>query len=140
MKALLLERHEWETSGSQTQVQIPKGAFGAFFEADGTINITVHVFSPPTSSHPQSVDAQVSYYEDSDTYRFNMIADLGALGHAILVLEETEAAGTYNLWWFLDADAEAMLQRPYPWQQAKGSQYGPGRHWALIDAPGPKTL
>lgn len=139
MNALILERHPWETSGSEHQVQIPKSAFTEFFRTAGTKNVLVWV--PPTSNSWQQRNILLSYYKDSDTYRFNWMTEFGALGHAILVFEETgDAATPYNVWWFLGADADAILAQPYTWQQAKASQYGPGRKWVIIEAPAPRTI
>ena len=138
MNALLLERHPWETSGSEHQIQIPKAAFTEFFGTVGSMDVRVWV--PPTASSGQIRCILLSYYEDSDTYRFNWMTEFGALGHAVLVFEETgEQTIPYNVWWFAGADTEAILARSYPWQQAKASQYGPGRNWAVIPAPAPRT-
>lgn len=139
MSSLLLERHDWETSGSQTQVQVPKAAFAEFFGRTGTIHIIVRTFDPPTSTTFAASNATVSYYDLSDTYRFNLIEDFGALGHAVIVLETTNVPGTFNLWWFTGTEADTVLSRPFPWQQAKSNQYGPGRFWAVLDSPAPRV-
>jgi hypothetical protein len=137
MNALLLERHNWETSGAEHQIQIPKAAFAQFFGSPGSRNI--NVFVPPTSSG-QRRTVLLSYYSDSDTYRFNWMTEFGSLGHAVLVFEETGNATTpYDVWWFLGADADAILARPYPWQQAKASQHGLGRKWVVIPVPAPRA-
>lgn len=138
MNALLLERHDWETSGSAHQVQIPKTAFKQFFGSPGSRDVRVWV--PPTASVGQTQTILLSYYQESDTYRFNWMAEFGTLGHAILVFEETgERITPYNLWWFTGTDVGTILGRPHPWKRAKASQYGPGRKWAVIPAPAPRT-
>lgn len=95
---------------------------------------------PPTA--PGQLGAVLlSYYAESDTYRFNWIKELGSLGHAVLVVEETgDPSVPYAVWWFSGSDADAVLALPLGWQQARDSQYGPGRKWAVIDAPAPRTV
>ncbi len=137
MSALLLERHEWETSGSEHQIQIPKAAFERFFGAPRSINVRVWV--PPTAANYQQRSVLLSYYGQSDTYRFNWLTDFGSLGHAVVVFQETgDQATPYDLWWFVGAGANAVLAQPQPWEQAKGSQHGEGRRWAIIDSPAPR--
>lgn len=139
MKALLLERHDWETSGSSHQVQIPKAAFAEFFRSTGPRGVVV--LDPPTASSGKLGAVLLSYYPESDTYRFNWMMDFGSLGHAVLVIEETgDPSVPYALWWFVGGDADAILARPYEWEQAKGSQHGPGRKWVVISAPAPRTV
>jgi len=134
MSALLLERHEWETSGSAHQIQVPKAAFEHFFGAPRSVNVRVWV--PPTAGTYQSRSVLLSYYGQSDTYRFNWLMEFGSLGHAVIVFGETgDRDSPYDVWWFLGADANTVLSRPYPWQQAKASQYGDGRFWAIIPSP-----
>jgi hypothetical protein len=139
MNALLLERHDWETSGSQHQVQVPKAAFSSFFGGAQTTTITASISDPPTAASPYTQDVLLSYYLKSGTHRFNLVGEFGALGNAVIVVEETGAAGHYNIWWFTGSDAQTVLSRPFPWQQAKSNQHGPGRFWAIIPAPGPRT-
>jgi hypothetical protein len=134
MAALLLERHPWETSGAEHQVQIPKGAFAQFFGAAGPLDVRVWV--PPTAPAGVVHPLLLSYYEASDTYRFNWITEFGALGHAILVFDETGDPGVpYDVWWFIGNDVATALARPHGWQQAKGNQHGPGRMWAVVPSP-----
>jgi hypothetical protein len=83
----------------------------------------------------------LSYYPESDTYRFNWMMDFGSLGHAVLVFEETgDPSVPYAIWWFSGSDADAVLALPLEWQQAKDSQHGSGRKWAVIPAPAPRTV
>lgn len=138
MNALLLERHDWETSGAEHQIQIPKAAFAQFFGSPGSRNVQVLV--PPTTPSGQTRSVLLSYYSDSDTYRFNWMTEFGSLGHAVLVFEETGVGSTpYSVWWFTGSDADTVLARPYAWKQAKASQYGPGRKWVVIPTPAPRT-
>jgi len=139
MSALLLERHDWETSGSSHQVQIPKVAFAEFFDMLGEIDI--RIWDPPTASTWQPARMMLSYYPDSDTYRINLLTELGLIGHAVLVFERTEEdGGEFDLWWFTGADATTALALPYAWQQAKSSQYGRGRFWTIIDGSAPRSM
>lgn len=139
MAALLLERHEWETSGSSHQVQIPKAAFSSFFGGVGEVN--VRIWNPPTTAIPTLAVMLLSYYADSDTYRINLLTELGDLGHAVLVVEESDDGdAAYDIWWFTGADADTVLSMPYDWSQAKASQYGPGRYWAIIEGAPPRSL
>lgn len=138
MRALLLERHDWETSGAEHQIQIPKAAFAQFFVTTGPRNI--QLLQPQSASPGQAQSVLLSYYKESDTYRFNWMTEFGSLGHAVIVFEEMRrASGSYLVWWFTGPDAEAALARSYPWQQAKSSQHGPGRKWVVVSAPAPRT-
>jgi hypothetical protein len=137
MQVLLLERHDWETSGSEHQIQIPKAAFSEFFGSVGPVNVMV--YQPPNTATPVQRKILLSHYAESDTYRINWMTDLGLLGHAVVVFEETGQEVPYNVWWFTDAEATTILARPFSWEQAKASQYGPGRFWAIVPAPGPRV-
>ena len=139
LAALLLERHEWETSGSSHQVQIPKAAFTAFFGDTGEVN--VRLWQPPEAPQPKLADMLLSYYVDSDTYRVNLLIELGDIGHAVLVIEEADDGdAAYDIWWFTGHQADTVLALPYGWSQAKASQYGPGRFWSIIDGAAPRLL
>lgn len=139
MAALLLERHEWETSGSSHQVQIPKAAFTGFFPGVGEVN--VRLWDPPVSAHPSLAVMLLSYYADSDTYRINLLTELGVIGHAVLVVQESDDGdAAYDIWWFTGHQADTVLAMPYDWSQAKASQYGPGRFWSIIDGAAPRSL
>jgi hypothetical protein len=139
MGALLLERHPWETSGASHQIQIPKKAFKRFFGAPGATK--VHVWAPRTAPTSKKRSILLSYYDQSDTFRFNWLSEFGTLGHAVVVFEESgDPLRPYNVWWFTGADAAKVLALPYKWQQAKASQYGPGRKWAIISTPAPRKL
>lgn len=129
----------WSLLKRAIKVQIPKAAFAQFFGATGPRGVVV--MDPPTASSGRLGATLLSYYPESDTYRFNWMMDLGSLGHAVLVVEETgDQSVPYTLWWFTGGDADAVLALPYDWQQAKDSQHGPGRRWAVISAPAPRTL
>jgi hypothetical protein len=138
MKTLLLERHERETSGSQTQVQVPKSAFVDFFGVTETTRVTADIFDTPTSEASQRQDVLLSYYRQSDTFRFNLVGSFGSLGHAVIVIEETDTPHHYGIWWFTGSDVQLLLDRHFPWQRAPGNQHGPGRHWCIVPAPGPR--
>ena len=49
---------------------------------------------------------------------------------------------SYDLWWFTDADADAILAQPHAWNQARANQYMPqgGRRWAIIPSPAPRVV
>ena|SRR5688572_26279338 len=139
MKALLLERHPWETSGASHQIQIPKTAFTSFFVKPGSVN--VYVWAPRTVGVGKKRKVLLSYYEQSDTYRFNWLTEFGTLGHSVVIFEESgDLVRPYNVWWFTKPDTEKLLKLPFRWRQAKASQYGPGRKWAIIQAPAPRRL
>jgi len=139
MKALLLERHPWETSGASHQIQIPKKAFGQFFQRPGSVK--VRVWSPRTTTTPKNRSVLLSYYAQSDTYRFNWLKEFGSLGHAVVVFEQTgNLLRPYDVWWFVGPSAAQVLAHPYSWNQAKASQYGPGRKWVIVTAPAPRRL
>lgn len=136
---LVVERHHWETSGSSHQVQFPKAAHSAFF-GGFTGNRDVRVFNPPTGA-PTSQTAKFSYYTASQTIRINRVLELGQIGHACVFIEEIRSRGviSYDLWWFTDPQAATILASPWPWQQGRNSQHGPGRFWAILPA-GPRTM
>lgn len=141
MSALLLERHDWETSASEHQLQIPKEAFGLFFGSPGSID--VYVCMPPNSGASQHRQLLLSYYAQSDTYRCNWLTDFGSLGHAVIIFEgKGHATPTYDLWWFTGSDAQTILSLPYGWSQARANQYMPqgGRKWTIISASAPRTV
>ena len=140
MAVLLIERHDWETSGSGHQIQVPKAASAQFFGLPRARRRTAaNIFDPPTALASTVQPFLLSYYSHSDTYRFNRIMQFGQMRHAVIAIEETHNQMVpYNIWWFLGPNATAILARAFPWQQAKGNQYGSGRRWTIIQAPGPR--
>jgi hypothetical protein len=141
-RTLVVERHEWETSGSSHQVQFPKDAQSAFF---GTFSghRTVRIFDPPSNVAPsRTAIGLISYYSTSDTCRINKVLELGALGHASVFIEEITSHGiiSYDLWWFEDPAAKLILAQPWNWQQGKSNQHGPGRYWTILAMSGPRTV
>ncbi len=139
MSALLLERHPWETSGASHQIQIPKKAFKSFFGSPGKVNI--RVWSPRTTTLPKKRSVLLSYYAPSDTYRFNWMLEFGTLGHAVVVFQESgNSLRPYDVWWFTGVSTKKILAQTYNWNQARSSQYGPGRKWVIISSSAPRQL
>ena len=135
----MVERHNWETSGSRHQLQFPKLAHSVFF-GNFVGQRDVRIFAPPAARVPTNATGQIAYYRTSETIRINRVLQLGHLHHACVFLEERKRAGTigYDLWWFEGAQARTILRRPWGWQQGRTNQHGPGRFWAILKS-GPRT-
>lgn len=134
MSCLIVERHEWETGAGRQQVQIPRDAFRRFFGSAGTIDVDIYG-SPWLRRPTRSIDAQLSEYRRSGTYRLNRVFEIANLG-AVFILLQDESAGTgsrrrYALWW--ERDVALVAARFNGWQKARDSQYGRGRVWTIID-------
>lgn len=142
-RTLVVERHDWETSGSSHQLQFPLDAHSGFF---GTFvgTRTFRIFDPASAKKPKKVvDGLISYYAQSDTYRINKVLELGDLQHAVVFIEEFHTHDgdiSYDIWWFDEPDASVILAMPWQWQQAKDSQHGPGRFWTILDNSGPRAV
>ena len=135
---LVIERHEWETSASEHQLQFPRDAFDEFFGSTGEKEF--HIFIPPNSVIPSRIaDAQIAYYEDSSTYRLNKVTEIGDLEHAYVMIEE-QGQDVYHIWWFTGENTDRIRENPWDWRQARGSQYGPGRYWCILPEAGPRTI
>jgi hypothetical protein len=140
-RTLILERHDWETSGSSHQIQIPKAAFVAFFGGRRQVQ-QVRIFSNPASTTPSNqISVLFSSYTKSATQRINRVMELGLLSHACVLIEEiiNDSGTSYDLWWFSDPRATALLANSWNWEQARRSQYGQGRHWIILDHSGPRS-
>lgn len=142
-RTIIIERHDWETSGSGHQVQIPMDAYADFWH-DFTGERTVRVFDPPNAAAPaRTADALFRHYERSATNRINGVLELGDIGPGCIMIEEfvaDDSSISYDLWWFEQPDADKIFARAYGWNQAKDSQHGPGRRWTILPGSGPRTV
>lgn len=139
-RTLIIERHDWETSGSSHQVQVPKAAFSEFFRGKRKKRL-VRIFNNPASNVPSRVvQGLFSSYEESATHRINRVMELGNLSHACVLIEEIVNGRhiSYDLWWFSDPRAANLLRNGWNWRQARSNQHGPGRHWIILDHSGPR--
>jgi hypothetical protein len=90
-RTLVVERHDWETSGCGHQIQFPKALFRQFFHAPG--NYRFRIFDPPQRKRPKRVTtAKVSQYAKSATYRLNRILEIGGMKPGFVLIEETLAS------------------------------------------------
>ena len=142
-RTLVVERHDWETSGSGHQIQFPRRAFQRFFGATGFR--TFRIFDPPSARRPRRVTrAQIAGYATSATYRLNRITEIGRMGPGFVLIEEVIDEGSpvpsYNVWWFTGARASRIAQRRWNWSRAQASQYGPGRRWTILRRRGPRRV
>jgi hypothetical protein len=141
-RTLVVERHAWETSGSGHQIQFPRAAFRQFFGATGFR--TFRIFDPPNSRRPRRVArAQIAGYATSATYRLNRITEIGRMGPGFVLIEEvleSDGVPSYDIWWFTGPQAARIVRRRWRWNQAKGSQYGPGRRWTILQRSAPRTI
>jgi len=140
-KCLVIERHRWETGFQEEQLQIPKIAFRDFFGRPGNINIDI--FASATSRNPtRSIQAKLSYYRASATYRINRVEELGGLNQVFIFIQEVlDNEGNvqrYHLWW--NFDVALVVARFSGWNKAKDSQYGRGRLWCILKSPVPRRL
>lgn len=121
-------------------MQIPKKAHKQFFRGRTGL-LRVRVYNPPTTQTPLLVQLALAYYARSDTYRINRLLELGLLGHACILIQESISPDAhYEMWWFEDPHATRLLKRPYDWTQARSSQHGPGRFWTVLEEPGPRRI
>lgn len=142
-RTLVVERHDWETSGSGHQLQFPRSAFRRFFRSAGFR--TFRVFVPPRRIRPTRVaKAQVAAYAKSATYRLNRITEIGSMGPGFVLIEEVLGDGSaqpsYDIWWFVGRSADRIAKRRWKWHRAKDSQYGPGRRWTILERSGPRKI
>ena len=142
-RTLVVERHDWETSGSGHQLQFPRSAFRQFFRSAGFR--TFRIFVPPHRSRPVRVaKGHVAAYAKSATYRLNRILEIGSMGPGFVLIEEVPDEGsaqpTYDIWWFVGKDADRIAKRRWKWRRAKDSQYGPGRRWTILARRGPRRV
>ncbi len=142
-RTLVVERHEWETSGSGHQIQFPRRAFQRFFRTSGTR--LFQIFDPPNRRRPRRVTrAQIAGYAQSATFRLNRITEIGKTGPGYVLIEEVfvddGGAISYDIWWFTGRAAEKIARRRWRWQQARASQHGPGRRWTILKRSGPRTV
>ena len=139
MNALLLERHDWETSGGEHQIQIPKAAFAQFFGSAGLAECS-------------GADA-ANHIVWANPLRPSLL--LLRLGHIPIQLDDRVRLTPATPFWcsrkqemnltllclvvYGQRRGQPVLGQPYPWKQAKASQYGPGRKWVVIPTPAPRT-
>ena len=140
-KCFIIERHRWKTGFQEEQLQIPKRAFQDFFGRPG--NILIDIFASPTSRHPtRSVQAKLSYYRASATYRINRVEELGSLRQAFIfiqeVLDDDGSVERYRLWW--NIDVALVVAKFSGWNKAKDSQHGRGRLWCILNGAVPRRL
>lgn len=141
-RTLVVERHDWETSGSGHQIQFPKAAFRRFFRTPG--NYTFRIFNPPGRRTPTRVTtAKISQYAKSATYRLNRVLEIGRMGPGYVLIEEIAIKGdgrVYDIWWFTGHHATKIANRRWDWHKAQDSQHGPGRHWTIRKRNGPRRV
>lgn len=139
-KTLVVERHDWETSGSGHQIQFPKAAFRQFFRTPGSYRF--RVYNPPQRKRPvRETNAKVSEYRKSATYRLNRILEIGTMKPGFVLIEKIVADDgrpTYDIWWFTGSAAKRIGTRRWNWRRAKDSQYGLGRRWTILKRSGPR--
>jgi hypothetical protein len=141
-RTLVVERHDWETSGSGHQIQFPKAAFRSFFGIPGYYRFSI--FKPPHRLSPSKVvTAKLSGYAKSATYRLNRILEIATTGPGFVLIEEAGVHGgkpAYDIWWFTGSKAASIARRRWKWRKAKDSQHGPGRRWTILRGPGPRRI
>lgn len=141
-RTLVVERHDWETSGSGHQIQFPRLAFQRFFGATGSR--TFRIFNPPSLRRPRRVTrAQIAGYAKSATFRLNRITEIGKMGPGYVLIEEMiddGGATSYDIWWFTGRAAQKIARRRWRWRRARRSQHGPGRRWTILKRSGPRII
>jgi hypothetical protein len=142
-RTLVVERHDWETSGSGHQLQFPRAAFRRFFRTAGFR--TFRIFVPPQRTRPSRVaKGQVAAYAKSGTFRLNRITEIGSMGPGFVLIEEVmddrSLQPSYDIWWFVGRNADKIAKRRWKWSRAKDSQHGPGRRWTILGRRGPRTI
>ncbi len=141
LKCLVIERHHWETGFQKEQLQIPKKAFQDFFGRPR--DILIDIFASATSRNPtRSIQAKLSYYRASATYRINRVEEIGSLHQAFIfmqeVLDDDGSVEKYHLWW--NTDVALVVAKYSNWNKARDSQYGRGRLWRILNGPVPRRL
>jgi hypothetical protein len=122
-RCLIVERHSWETGFAEEQLQIPLSIANEFFgSAHVSRSIVVRLADAPKYKYPCKVSKK---YTTSGTRRINGLPFLGLLGPCFVFFQETQVAGTYDLW--CQYDMPIVVARFRGWFQAKNSQYGRGR-------------
>ncbi len=140
-RCLIVERHEWETGAFRHQLQFPLAAAQVFFgPPNADRNVQVRLFIPPDAPVPAvTTDMTISRrYRDSGTRRTNRLRQIGTIPSSFVFFEETGQPNVYDLWWELDKAIVAA--HFHPWQQARSSQHGRGRLFAIVAAPVPRPI
>ncbi len=140
-RCLIVERHDWETGGSEQQLQFVLEVARQFF-GPGTAAraITVNVYLTLSSAHP-TFSKQIGIskeYLPSGTRRTNGFPEMGAVPSSFVFFEETDTLNTYDVWWQVD---KAIVAAHFPnWSQGKNSQHGRGRLSIIVPAPVPRPI
>lgn len=139
-RCLIVERHVWETGGSEQQLQFLLDTARAFFgpgNADRTIS--VRLFIPSTASAPiVERDIVISREYKNATRRTNGFPEMSGFPSGFVFFEETDVANAYDVWW--QEDTPVVAARYSGWSQGKNTQYGRGRLSIIVDAPVPRPI
>ena len=137
-KCLIVERHNWETGGSQQQLQFVLATARQFF-GSGTKDrtITVRVFVNPALSAPSfNKTITISREYANGSRRTNGFPEMGAVPSSFVFFEETAQADVYDVWWLVD---KVPIAATYSgWARGKDTQYGRGRYSVVVNAPAPR--
>ena len=138
-RCLIIERHSWETGGTEQQLQIPLAAAEDFFGA-GTVprRIRIRLFLPANANEPAlTKEITVSRTYQNGTRRINGFAEIGGIASCFIFFQETDSPGVYDVWWI--EDKAIIAARYHNWQQGLNSQYGRGRLATIVTAPVDRT-
>ena len=134
-RCLIIERHSWETGGSQQQLQIPLDVAEDFFGAGNVRRrITIRLFLRANSNVPAlTKEITVSRTYQNGTRRINGFDEIGEIASCFIFFQETDNPSVYDVWWRFDK--AIIAARYHDWQQGQNSQYGRGRLAIIVTAP-----
>lgn len=139
-RCLIVERHPWETGGSEQQLQFPLKHAASFFgtgRSDRTI--TLRVFVNPAHTEPSfSRSIVISREYANGTRRTNRFPEMGGIPSSFVFFEETSVANTFDFWWI--EDKAGVMVRYGNWVKAKDSQYGRGRLSNIVASPATRVV
>ena len=139
-RCLIVERHFWETGGSEQQLQFLLDTARAFF-GPGNIDrtISVRLFIPSAAAVPiVEHDIVISREYRNGTRRTNGFPEMSGFPAGFVFFEETETAGVYDVWW--QEDSAVVAARYVGWSQGRNTQFGRGRLSVIVDTPVPRLI
>jgi hypothetical protein len=139
-RCLIVERHAWETGGSQQQLQFVLELARQFFGAGGSDRaIQVRLFLAfPWTVVTGVRDIVISREYKNGTRRTNGFPEMAGFPAGFVFFEETDVPNVYDVWW--QTDVAVVAARYSNWSQGGNSQYGRGRLSIIVEAPVPRPI